>query len=145
MKTAVVEVTNHPTGINYGKFLVGQFDWEWAYRSVIDDGVDLLSGRGWSRGHVLVLDLQTGEGAIFRLGGLASADLNKHQVWVCPMFEPFLAWLYRTWDPDRDVTQLPAVVELTEAEAPSAMYGHRRPGEGRGASEVAPEGPQAPS
>ena len=126
MKIKLVEVTN---GIaNWGKFLLGAFDTEWEYKSVID-GNSIIAGRGWSRDHILVLDLQTGEGAMFRLGGSAKADLDQHKIWVCPMYEPFLTWLYAQagfhgtagfWD------ELPAHVDLPDAEF--AFAGYRRPG-----------------
>lgn len=124
MKIKLVEVTNGPA--NWGKFLIGQFDDEWSYKSVID-GAPLLSCRGWSPKHVLVLDLQTGEGAMFLPGGFAKADLDKHCVWVCPLFEPFLTWLYAQPDP----FAISAHVDLPDA--PFAMSGYRRPG----ANEVA--------
>src|SRR6266702_1985984 len=56
--------------------------------------------------------LRTGEGAFFRVHrqGVASADLDKHQIWVCPMFEPFLNWLYKQDVSDLD--QLPSLVDL---------------------------------
>jgi len=119
VRIKIVEVTNGER--NWGKFLLGQFDDEWSYRSAID-GNSIIAGRGWSRDHVLVLDLQTGEGAIFRPGGLAKADLDKHRIWVCPMYEPFLTWLYRQPDP----FAIPAHVDLPDAEF--AMSGYRRPG-----------------
>jgi len=119
MKTKIVEVTNGPR--NWGKFLICAFDSELDYRSVVDDR-RMIASRGWGPEHVLVLDLQTGEGAMFRLGGLASADLDKHRIWVCPMFEPFLTWLYQQPDP----FAIPAHVDLPEAEF--AMAGYRRPG-----------------
>jgi hypothetical protein len=133
VKSTIIEVTN---GFNWGKFLVARFDAdEWEYRSQIDKmsnstgilPIRLLRSLGWGPDHFLFLDLQTGEGAMFRVGGLARADLNKHCVWVCPMAEPALAWLLRQDLSDLDA--LPALVELTEAEAPSAMHGYRRPGE----------------
>jgi len=126
MKTQIVEVTNGPN--NWGKFLVGQFNGEeYARKSVVDEGADLsarslVSVLGWSSSHFLLLDLQTGEGAIFRKGGYAAADLDKHRVWVCPMFQPFLEWLYAR----ADLVDLPAHVDLPDA--PFAMYGYRRPG-----------------
>jgi hypothetical protein len=128
VKTKIVEITNGPA--NWGKLLVGMFDDEWEYKSVID-GNPLLAGRGWSRDHLLVLDLQTGEGAIFRLGGHAKADLDKHRVWVCPMFEPFLTWLYALaakmpGNPQRLYGEIPWHVDLPDA--PFAMQGYRRPG-----------------
>lgn len=135
MKVKLIEVTN---GFNWGKFLVAGFDAdEWGYRSQIDTmagstGVlplRLLPALGWSADHFWFLDLQTGEGAMFRHGGMARADLDKHRVWVCPMAEPTLAWLYRQDLTDLDA--LPALVEFTEAEAPSAMQGYRRQGDQR--------------
>lgn len=124
MKTKIIEVTNGPQ--NHGKFMVAQFDGiDWLYQSVVDPGRYLLGPVcGWSEEHRLVLDLQTGEGAIFRLGGYAHADLDKHRVWVCPMFEPFLAWLYE--QDARDLAALPDHVDLPAA--PFSMYGYRRPG-----------------
>jgi hypothetical protein len=50
-------------------------------------------------------------------------------VWVCPMFEPFLEWLYTQ---DTSVLErLPTVVELPEAPAAAALAGYRRAGEQR--------------
>jgi hypothetical protein len=119
VKVKLVEVTNGPR--NWGKFLLGQFDTEWEYKSAID-GQSIVAGRGWDRHHLLVLDLQTGEGAIFRVGGYAKADLDKHKIWVCPMYEPFLTWLYKQPDP----FAIPAHVDLPDAEF--AMSGYRRSG-----------------
>ena len=84
----------------------------------------LLPSRGWTPKHMLVLDLQTGEGSIFYPGGLAVADLEKHKVWVCPLFQPFLEWLYTR--NLTDIDKLPALVELPNA--PGAVYGYRRSG-----------------
>jgi hypothetical protein len=83
-----------------------------------------VRGRGWGDEHIWVLDLQTGEGATFRHGGMASADLNKHRIWVCPMFEPFLAWLYQ--QDLHELDALPAVINLPDA--PAAFHGYRRAG-----------------
>jgi hypothetical protein len=119
VRVKIVEVTN---GIaNWGKFLLGRFDTEWDYKSAID-GISIIAGRGWSLDHFLLLDLQTGEGAIFRPGGLAKADLDKHRIWVCPMYEPFLTWLYKQPDP----FAIPTHVDLPDAEF--AFAGYRRPG-----------------
>ena len=83
----------------------------------------LLQARGWSPEHVLVLDLQTGEGAIFKPGGIARCDLSeKHEIWVCPMYEPFLTWLYQQDLSDLD--KLPEFVYL--GDVPTAMFGYRR-------------------
>lgn len=124
VKTQIVEVTNGP--LNWGKFLVGQFDArEWAHESAVSPGRLLQQIGHNDRGNQLwVLDLQTCEGAQFRVGGLASADLNKHRIWVCPMFEPFLTWLYEHWD--GDLEHLPTHVDLIDA--PFSMHGYRRDG-----------------
>jgi hypothetical protein len=129
MRTHIIEASE-PSQFNWGKFMVGRFDQsEWSVRSQVDQVGQwpLLQKRGWSPDHLLVLDLETGEGAIFRPGphALASADLDKHRVWVCPMFEPFLQWLYG--QDLSDITKLPAHVELPKG-TPTAMHGHRRKG-----------------
>lgn len=123
MNTRFVEATNGPR--NWGKFMLGRFtEEEWLRRDVVGAHTSLLAGRGWTVNHLLVFDLQTGEGAIFYPGGYAHADLQKHAVWVCPMFEPFLEWLY-TQDLS-DLDALPESVDLPDAEF--AMAGYRRPG-----------------
>lgn len=123
MITHIIEVTNGPR--NWGKFLVGAFAPEdWERKSRIDPERSLLRSIGHGHDEILVLDLQTNEGAMFRHGGLARADLAKHKVWVCPLFEPFLAWLYQ--QDVRDITTLPAHVDLPDA--PFAMHGYRRTG-----------------
>jgi len=123
MKTKIVEVTNGPA--NWGKFLVGMLDDEWQHRSAVDtvSRRPLLSLIGQDPAARLVLDLQTCEGVIVKPGGLAKADLSEHAIWVCPLFEPFLAWFYahpQHWD----VTSLPALVDLPDA--PFALKGYRR-------------------
>ncbi len=130
MHTKIVELSN---GFNWGKFLVCRFDDnEWRRRSALDarNATPLLSRCGWDDQHLGVFDLATGEGAFFRPGGSARHDLDKHGVWVCPMFEPFLAWLYRHPESWTDFDKLPEIVMLTDAETRqrSALYGHRRRG-----------------
>lgn len=71
------------------------------------------------------MDLATGEGALFRHGGLASADLNRHKIWVCLLFEPFLQWLYQQ-PMDRIPDLAGQVVELPGS--PTGFHGYRRPG-----------------
>ena len=123
METHFIEATNQ---LNWGKFMLGRFDSEWAARSALEDS-KLLSGRGWTREHLLVLDLATGEGALFRVNqhGIAKEDLDKHRIWVCPLFQPFLEWLYV--QPDLRFKALPSFIEL---EAPFAFRGYRREGGG---------------
>lgn len=122
MRTYLFEATN---GFNWGKFCVGVMDHEWQWRSRVDtdDRRRLLAGRGWDDQHIWVMDLATGEGALFRHGGHAGRDLDKHKIWVCPLFEPFLEWFYK-----QDLGKLDelcaAVVQLPDA--PSSLYGSRR-------------------
>ncbi len=128
MKVLLLEVTN---GFNFGKFAVGRFEPDELSRLSLVDAtmgmqIRLIAGRGWGPDHFLMFDLQTGEGAFFRHGGLARADLNKHHIHVCPMFLPTLEHLYRV--PLAEFDSLPPLLELTEAEAPSSMYGYRRTG-----------------
>lgn len=124
MKAKFIEVTNGPRH-NWGKMMLCRFEQhEWDYKSVIDSS-PLIWSRGWDKHHILVVDLQTGEGALFRPGGVPSYDLSKqHAVWVCPMFEPFLAWLYK--QDTSDLSKLPAHVDLPDAQF--EMQGYRRPG-----------------
>ncbi len=124
MVIKIIEATN---GFNWGKFMLQKFDTEWSEQSAVDPG-PLIQRLGWTNKHLWVLDLQTGEGAFFHPGGIASADLNKHRIWVCPMYEPFLEWVYR--QDLSDITKLPSLVELTleETAQHTAMYGYRRPG-----------------
>lgn len=122
MKTHFIEVTNREQ--NWGKFLLIQFDSEWEYDSQMSPGRPLLRQIGFNPNAIWVLDLQTCEGAAFVPGGLASADLHKHRVWVCPMFEPFLNWLYQ--QKIKSIEELPGTLDLEDAEF--AMWGYRREG-----------------
>jgi hypothetical protein len=125
MITKIIEVTNDK--FNWGKFILLRPMSEWARISVFAEPGStrpLLLERGWTPEHIWVLDLETGEGACFRPGGVASADLNKHRIWVCPMFEPFLEWLYV-----QDLTNLGNLPDsLNLPGAAAALYGHRRTG-----------------
>jgi hypothetical protein len=127
METKFVEATQKGSHINWGKFMLGRWtEEEWQLRSGIGHG-PLLHEVGWTKDHILVVDLQTGEGSVFKQGGLAKADLDKHQIWVCPMFEPFLQWLY-TQDIS-NLETLPTVVELDTKDF--ALWGYRRKGPGK--------------
>lgn len=147
MKTKIIEASND---FNWGKFLLGRMDEEWKLRSglfdvarqvtddVLGDGSyddmhapnyarpgtrPLLAQLGWGPEHLWVLDLQTGEGAFFKPGGYAKNDLDKHAIWVCPLFEPFLGWLYQ-----QDLSDLDALPACVTIEARPALQGYRRPG-----------------
>ncbi|MET0698968.1 MAG: hypothetical protein ABWY93_04830 [Mycobacterium sp.] len=137
MKQHFIEASNGP---NHGKFLILVYDVDdWDQRTALPgyEHRRLLPSLGWSRHFLWLLDLQTGEGATFSPGGLARADLQKHRIWVCPLYEPLLEWLYvqhREYVGDRDyglynfewVKGLPSFVELPDA--PFDFAGYRRPG-----------------
>ena len=129
MKTKIIEVTNQ---INWGKFMVGIFDdTDWQTSSDIGRHASILRARGWDVQHFWLLDIETGEGACFRHGGHPKADLDKHRVWVCPLYECFLGWLYKQpKDFLNDLEKLPSKVILSkeETQAHTAMYGYRRLG-----------------
>ena len=127
METKFIEATNVDAGgINWGKFMVGLFTAEeWNRRSAVREHRSMLDDRGWTGHHIFVMDLQTGEGAMFRHGGLARADLRKHGIWRCPLFEPFLAWLYD--QPLESLMNLPAHVKIEDAQC-LAFVGPNAPG-----------------
>jgi hypothetical protein len=124
METKFIEATD-ATEFNHGKFMIGRWTPdEWGRQSAIGGYRSLLYAVGWCPYHILVFDLQTGEGGIFRPGGSAPADLAAHAIWVCPMYEPFLAWLYT-----QDLTSLsnlPGMVNL--GNVPISLSGYRRTG-----------------
>lgn len=130
MQTFIFEAAHSPDGGNYGKFMVGVFGSEWSYRSGVDPGARLLRQRGWGFGHMLVMDLQTGEGFTTHASGSAHAELCKTRIWVCPLFEPWLTWLYRQLRGNSDILavlrDLERVVYLPDA--PAAFRGYRRDG-----------------
>jgi len=112
---------------NWGKFLVGRFTDEREYRSALSDVDAGYPLARWLPETLLVLDLATGEGALFRPGGVAEYDLEKHRIWVCPMFEGFLAWLYG--QDLSDLRALPSLVSLPDHKF--SFAGRRRPGPAR--------------
>ena len=128
MQLHLFEATNggaEAIPLSTGKFAVGLPAEEWHWRSQISEfSGSILRELGWSHQHVWVIDLTTGEGAIFRHGGFARADLDRHKIWVGPLFEPFLAWLY-TQDV-HNLGALPSLVHLPRT--PFSFYGYRHPG-----------------
>lgn len=125
MKTKIIEVTQaFEGGFNHGKFLIGRFDTELERKDM--GGFPLIAPRwGWGgpKDHILLLDIETGEGALFRPGGYAPADLDKHRIWVCPMFLATMEVLYKM-----DLSDLDALPDFLEIESEPAMSGYRRPG-----------------
>lgn len=142
MKTKFIEAMHVGGTGNWGKFMVARFDAEEMKRPSVVEAeylaqhpeINTLPGRSapllrgrWQERNVLVYDIQTGEGARFSASpGGHGADLEKHRIWVCPLFQPFLAWLYQQDLTDLD--KLPAKIEFTEEEVQSEFRGYRRPG-----------------
>lgn len=138
MQTKIIEAEQPGDDLfrNWGKFVVMRFDdTEWERQSLVSPleetpmmralgmGTSLLSQRGWGRDHIIVFDIETCEGAGFAPRGSAHHDLIKHCVWVCPLFEPFLKWLY-----EQDLTDLDALPDIVQVEAEFDLAGYRRPG-----------------
>jgi len=81
---------------NWGAFLVAvpdEIEWGWRSRA-LPAGAPLPEMFGWNSRQAWVMDLRTGEGAIFTMGGDARADLDAHRIHVTAQFEAFLEWLY---------------------------------------------------
>lgn len=131
MQTHFIEATDEHQ-FNHGKFMLGRFTPEqWTLKSALPDYPNpLLRGRGWGARHLFIMDLETGEGAMFHMVG-TDRDMShqlqeRHQIWVCPMFEPFLWWLV-TQDLE-DLSKLPRFVQLTDASRFCALRRERMPG-----------------
>lgn len=112
MKSIIIEATSGDG--RWGKFLVAKFDTEeWTRsRPLLSTRANFILNIGRDPSCVIVFDLFTGEGALFIPGGLASADLDKHKIRVCPLFEPFLAWLYK--QDLTDIRKLPTLCHMEE-------------------------------
>lgn len=120
-----------PNHGNWGKFVVARYTTDELHAPTRFPGCEgqrVVSLRGNGAQHIWVLDLATGEG--FRVPVSerhAFSALEQHQVWVCPLFEPFLEWLltYIAGHPSDWWDTLPRTVELPDATF--EMRGHRRP------------------
>lgn len=126
MNYRIIEATQADEPFNWGKFLIAEFDDKaWEHISEISNS-PLLTAIGYrpQRTGLWILDLQTREGAYFYPDGSALADLNKTRIWTCPLFEPFLIWLYENYE--GNLNELPSVVHLKNA--PAALGVARRPG-----------------
>ena len=108
----------------YGKFLIARLDDELHASSALPgyEGSPLLRLGGLRRfneNSTLIVDLQTGNAAVFFIsnGGSWEADLNRTgPIHVCPMFRPFLKWLYEQKvpvHPPAAIQDLPRFVEVT--------------------------------
>lgn len=124
MVTHFIEAGND---LNHGKFMLGRLTREeLAARSALpgfeEEPLVRVGGlRRLNARSTLVVDLQTGNGAAFFMNGYAVADLRKAGIHVCPMFPPFLTWLYQQGlaEGKGDITQLPRYVHFDMAGAPA--------------------------
>lgn len=136
MQAKIIEASQGEKGLNWGKFLVSRLpDAAYDYSSQLPgcegiEGADrpLLRRIGFPARAIRVDDLQTHEGVFF-IDATDDPDrfvcqLEKHKIWVCPMYAPFLAWLGR--QPLEDLDALPGFVALPDA--PGEIYGYRRKG-----------------
>lgn len=129
MRSKIIEVCQ-PTPVNWGKFMIAEFDEnETSYISVITKSPLLPAIGYWGEENkwLWLLDLQTGEGALFPVSskGNAKYQLDKHKIWVCLLYEPLLEWLYQNYKGDID--EIPSYIEI---DAPAGLYGYRRSGTG---------------
>lgn len=77
---------------------------------------------GYNSTDILVVDVDTGEGAFFSPGGHVQADLTHHAIWHGPLFKGFLSWLYK--QDLTDLTSLPDHLDLAGNEG----HAERAPG-----------------
>jgi hypothetical protein len=106
---------DHRTHANWGQFMVLVPDGvEWTWHSHITNSMTpALEEFGWTPGHVIVMDLRTGEAAMYLPGdGEAAKAMTEHRIFTSPQFKYFLEWLY-----EQDVAHLyqqPNVIELPD-------------------------------
>lgn len=121
--------------LNWGKFQLLQWEpSDMQRQSKVREGTPLLMAVEGQRvaGNdplkaVFVRDLQTEEGATLHPAKEVDPkpQLDRHRVWVCPLFLPFARWLFANWE--GDVATLPDIVELSGEVL--HLQGYRRPGE----------------
>lgn len=126
----ITQIIEGSDGALYGKWLVSQLS-----ETERDRKTELPGFEGsrsvWTFGGarklgahpnaLLVVDLQTDQGAVFIPGGLSDADLDTVGIWVCPLFRSFLHWLYE--QDTSDVAQLPPFIELSPRKVADASAG----------------------
>jgi hypothetical protein len=100
---------------NWGAFLVAvpdEIEWGWRSHAIPSD-ISLPEQLAWGPSQAWVMDLRTGEGALFTLGGDYRAELESHRIFVTAQFEGFLEWLCLQ-DP-AGLRHLPHVVKVADA------------------------------
>lgn len=132
MRRQFIEVSDD---MNWGKMELQQLEpSDMEVMSLVKAGAPLLTAIETQRRssadplkQVRIWDLQTGEGAVFTpaRGEDPKAQLDQHRVWVCPLFLPFVRWLFR--QDCTDITALPRLVEFPEGDV-CHLQGYRRGG-----------------
>jgi hypothetical protein len=137
MKTMFLEAGHGPAAPgNWGKFMIARYEPHELTEPTRYPGCEgrqgIVNQRGWAGDHFWVLDLVTGEGVRFHVGAVPEIDahnaLEEHPVWVCPLFEPMLVWLFKFVGgrPETWWDELPRTIDLPDA--PFQLYGYRRSG-----------------
>jgi len=123
MRSQFIEATQGQT--SWSQFQVQQLDpVDWAHQSEVSQS-HLLASQGHDPNILFVMDLETCEGVIYSPNGDARSFLRKHQVWVSPLFGPFLNWLSDQMRLSRaagtpfDVCALPSLINLDMDQATS--------------------------
>lgn len=109
----------------WGKFLLLRHSPEnLALKSSLPDfeNETLLRGRKFDDEMTMMVDLQTGTGAIYTLSNPFDALFSlesKRRIWVCPLYRPTLFWLAQQGlgRGKGDITKLPRYIDVSEAEA----------------------------
>jgi len=108
MEARIIEVVN---GMCWCKFLVARLGPdELEHPSLVDLGRPAL-GPLYSA-DLLVIDIETNEGALFCLTKRPQDALRKHRIWIGPLFGSFLTWLCEQLTAGVVLADLPGLVEL---------------------------------
>lgn len=115
MITHFIETTD---GVAHGKFMLGCFDEREARTQTalpeLTGSIFANAGgrRKFEPRRILVVDLQTAQGAAFLLSDFYTTrdELRALKAWVCPMYRPTVLWLTDFWDKPLD--ELPRYVEI---------------------------------
>lgn len=128
MHSKIIEAVG---SLNWGRFMVSRFTQEERSHLSSQSKLPVIQPFLWSQDCLHVLDLVTGEGAIFnqlRRGQPLHELEHKHQIWVCPLYPVFLTWLSQQDLSDLDKLQDTVYFKNGEDERHAALYGYRRTG-----------------
>ena len=116
MKSRIIEVEDFPP-VFWGSFLVITFDEEWERKVMVSDPetqrFSLLAAHGWTREHLLVVDLGIGRGAMFHTRVDPRSQIAAIDFHFSPFFLCFLDWLWA-----QDLSDLDALPEHIVLDGP---------------------------